>query len=268
MRILHIWDQAGVACILAREHRRRGHEVRILKRAGYDPFKISQFYREPLLDMDGKAFLKLAVREAGNYDLIHVHSLYKVVPDLRKKHRDTKVVLHYHGSEIRGRQGDPLKEEAESKSDAILGSTTDLKDHVSSDITHLPNPVDTEHFRSDGNNVGNGAFTIRTTRGDSQWVLDYLRRNGVDLQVDIVDRENNPIPYSQVPTFLKQYGVYVDIKYIDRTLLAAPSKTGLESLSCGLRVLNHELKYVKGLPEEHRPEVVARKALDVYSSIA
>ncbi|MGZ5511608.1 MAG: hypothetical protein ACXWFC_14210 [Nitrososphaeraceae archaeon] len=28
-------------------------------------------------------------------------------------------------------------------------------------------------------------------------------------------------------------------------------KTALESLSCGLKVLNHELKYIDKLPEEH-----------------
>ena len=44
------------------------------------------------------------------------------------------------------------------------------------------------------------------------------------------------------------------------------SKTGLEALACGLQVLNHELKYVKGLPEEHKPEVVASKMLDIYNA--
>src|SRR5919197_2608652 len=109
MKILHIWDQAGVACVLAKYHRRIGHEVRILKRAGYDPFGISQFYNEPLLDMDGKAFLKYAIKEAGSCDVVHVHTLYKIIPDLRKKYRDKKLVLHYHGSEARNRQNEPLK---------------------------------------------------------------------------------------------------------------------------------------------------------------
>jgi len=265
LRILHVWDQAGVACILARQHRRQGHEVRILKRAGYDPFGISQFYGEPLLDMDGKAFLKLVTKEAGNFDLVHVHSLYKVVPDLWKKHRDIKIVLHYHGSEVRGKQDDPLRAEADSKADAILGSTEDLKAYVSS-MACIPNPVDTEHFTPGV--ADSGAFTIRTTRGDSQWVLDYLKRNNIDLSVDVVDREANPIQYSQVPAFLKRYGTYVDIKYIDGVLLQAMSKTGLEALACGLQVLNHELKYVKGLPQEHRSEFAAKSVMDIYHSVA
>jgi glycosyltransferase involved in cell wall biosynthesis len=266
MKILHIWDQAGVACILAKHHRRRGHEVRIHKRAGYDPFGISQFYNEPLLHMDGKAFLKYAIKEAAGYDVVHVHTLYKIIPDLRKKYRDKKLVLHYHGSEARSRQGDPLKAEAESRADVVLGSTDDLKDFVD-DIVGVPNPVDTEHF-APGSSLNGKAFMIRTPRGNTQWVLDYLKSNNIDLQVEVVNREASPIPYAQVPTFLRQYGTCVDIKYIDGILLHAMSKTGLESLACGLSVLDHELKYVEGLPEKHKPEIAASKMLGIYNSVA
>jgi len=264
MKILHVWDQAGVGCILAKHHRKAGHDIRILKRAGYDPFGISRFYGEPLLDIDGKAFLKYAMREAANYDVVHVHTLYKIIPDLRKKYRDKKLVLHYHGSEARVRQNDPLKAEAESKVDVILGSTADLKNFVEN-IVHVPNPVDTDHF-APGSRSNGGSFTIRTTRGDTQQVIDYLKNNGIDMKLDVIDRETNPVPYDQVPSFLTRYGTYVDIKFIDGTLLHAMSKTGLESLACGLRVLNHELKYVEGLPEEHRPEVVAGRVLDFYAA--
>lgn len=264
MRILHVWDQAGVACILAMHHRRLGHKVRILKRAGYDPFGISQFYGEPLADIDGKEFLKLVAKEASGYDVVHVHSIYKIVPDLRKKYRDKKIILHYHGSEVRGKRGDPLREEAEGKADAVIGATKDLGEYASN-MVHIPNPVDTDHFKPSGNNIASDkAFTIRTTRGDAGWVLDYLKRSGVNLQVEVVDREADPIPYSQVPDFLRRYATYVDIKYIDDKLLEAPSKTGLESLACGLRVLNYKLEYTEGLPPEHRPEAVASKVLEAY----
>jgi glycosyltransferase involved in cell wall biosynthesis len=264
MKILHIWDQAGVACILARHHRRMGHEVRILKRAGYDPFGISQFYGEPLLDMDGKAFLKYAMNKAEGYDVVHVHTLYKIIPDLRKKYRDKKLVLHYHGSEVRGGQSDPFRGEAEKESDAIVGSTQDLKDYVDG-IVYVPNPVDTEHFRPDSRS-SNRAFTISRSITDTQWMLEYLKKNDFDLEIEMVERSTNPIPYSRVPAFLKQYGIYVDIRYIDGILLANLSKTGLESLACGLSVLDHELKYVEGLQDEHRPEAVANRMLDIYAA--
>ncbi|MEP0826097.1 MAG: glycosyltransferase [Nitrososphaera sp.] len=265
MNILHIWDQAGVACIFAKYHRRMGHSVKILKREGYDPFKIFQFYQEPLLDMDGKAFLKHAVKEASKYDVVHVHSIYKIVPELRKKYRDKKLVLHYHGSEVRDKNDDPLRREAEGKADIIIGSTGDLREYVS-EMIHVPNPVDTEHFRP-GNGSSDKAFTIKSARGDAQRVLSYLRSNNIEMQLDIIDREANPIPYSEVPDFLSRYRTYVDIKYVDGVLLHAMSKTGLESLACGLTVINHELKSLQGLPREHWPEFAASRLMGIYEGV-
>lgn len=266
MKILHIWDQAGVACILAKHHRRMGHKVTILKRAGYDPFGISKFYNEPLLEMDGKAFLKHALKEARDYDVIHVHTLYKIIPDLRKKYRDKKLVLHYHGSEARDKQDDPLKKEAESKADVILGATDDLGVFVDN-IVYVPNPVDTEHF-TPGSSQNDRAFAIKTPRSDTQWVLAYLKSNNIDMQIEVIDREKSPISYAQIPVFLKQYNTCIDVKYIDGKLLRSMSKTGLESLACGLSVIDYELKHVGGLPEKHRPEAVANKVLGIYNTIA
>jgi Glycosyltransferase Family 4 len=266
MKILHVWDQAGVACILAKHHRRNGHEVKIIKRVGYDPFGTSKFYGEPLLDLDGKAFLKFVTRESVNYDVIHVHSLYKIIPELRKKSTDKKLVLHYHGTEARTRNNDPVKEEAEDKADIIIGSTDDLKEFVSN-IHYAPNPVDTEHFKPCNNPNSTKAFTIKTARGDVQWVLNYIKRNNIDLQVDVLDREVRPIPYSELPNILRQYRIYIDVKYIDGMLLKAMSKTGLESLACGLAVLNYESKFVEKLPDQHKPNVAAEKMLQIYRSI-
>ncbi|HEX7031429.1 MAG TPA: hypothetical protein VF172_00370, partial [Nitrososphaera sp.] len=110
----------------------------------------------------------------------------------------------------------------------------------------------------------NKAFTIKSTRGDVQRVLGHLKSNNIELQLDIIDREANPIPYSEVPSFLRRYRTYVDIKYVDGMLLQAMSKTGLESLACGLTVLNYELKTLQGLPQEHRPEIAAGKLLRIY----
>jgi len=246
-----------------------GHEVTIIKRAGYDPFGIFQFYGEALLEMRGSDYLKYVIKEAGGHDLVHVHSLYKIIPDLRKKYRDKKIVLHYHGSEIRGKQDlDLIRIKAENKADRILVSTPDLQEYVSNSV-YVGNPVDTEHFKSDNNRIDkDNAFTIKRSIIDVRWMLDYLEKNGLDTRIEIVDREADPIPYPDVPSFLKQYGVYVDVRYIEGILLSGLSKTALEALACGLTVLTSNLKYIQGLPEEHRPDMTASKILDIYRSIA
>lgn len=266
MKILHIWDQAGVACVVAKHHRRAGHEVTVLKRAGYDPFGIFHFYGERLVDLDGKAFLKRAIDESREYDVIHVHSLYKIIPELRKKYPAKKLILHYHGSEVRKMTKDPIQKKAEGDCNCICGSTQDLAPYVASTMVYIPNPVDTEHFRpqTSGNGMDGKAFTFRTTGADSDWVLRYLKDNGFNIDVEVLDRAASPIQYSEMPRILSQYSIYVDLKYIGGTLLHALSKTALESLACGLRVLDHRLRFMDALPREHCAEAVADRVLEAY----
>jgi glycosyltransferase involved in cell wall biosynthesis len=267
LNVLHIWDQAGVACILAKYQRRRGDHVTILKRSSYDPFAIFSFYNESLINADGKQFLKLAVKEAKVYDVIHVHTLFKIVPELRRRYKDKRIVLHYHGSEVRGKDVDPIRLEAEDKSDVILVSTPDLLNYVKNDkVQHLSNPVDTEHFRKNSSRESSArSLMITSDRMDIQWILSHLARSNLNLNIDTtIDRSSNPVPYSKLPSLLYQYSVYIDIKYIDGVLLTSLSKTALEALAGGLKVLTYNLQYIEELPRVNEPEYAVDRVLDIY----
>jgi hypothetical protein len=269
MKILHVWDQAGVACILAKHQRMMGHKVSIMKRAGYDPFRIFEFYGESLVETDGKSFLNLALKQAKDYEVIHVHSLFKIIPDLKRKYRGKKVVLHYHGSEARKRAKDSIQKQAEQMCDAIIGSTTDLKQFTGPDMIHVPNPIDTEHFcPADAQWNRNGkAFTFKTTGADVAWVLRHLKENGMEFTLDVLDRQAEPIRYSDMPSLITRYAIYIDLKYIENTLLQASSKTALECLACGLRVLDHKLEFIDKFPAEHQPDKVAESILGIYHNL-
>jgi hypothetical protein len=270
LKILHIWDQAGVACVLSKYQRRQGHFVKILKRSGYDPFAIFGFYNEPLIYTDGKKFLQLAIKEAKDYDIIHIHSLFKIIPELRRQYNDKALILHYHGSEIRGKDVDSVRLEAEHRSDTILVSTSDLLDYVNSDkAQYFPTPIDTEHFRNTPGFQADKSLMIISNRIDVSWILDYLDKNNFSLHIDrIVDRSSSPVSYSHLPHLLNEYSIYIDIKkYIDGLLLTSLSKTALEALACGLKVLRHDLKYIHGLPKINEPEKAAYRSLEVYNKI-
>ena len=269
LKILYIWDQAGVGCILAKYLRRHGNDVKILMRSGFDSFAIFSFYNESLIDIDGKNFLKLSVKAAKNYDIIHIHSLFKIVPELRRKYKDKRIILHYHGSEVRGKEDnvDPIRLDAEHKSDVILVSTPDLLNYVKNEkAQYFPNPVDTEHFKKPSFSVSpEKSLMIVYNRMDMQWTTDYLSNNNFNpASYTIIDRSSNPILYSQLPTVLQQYSIYVDIKYIDGLLLTSLSKTAIEALACGLKVLAHNLQYKEGLPEVNEPECVVDRVQKLY----
>jgi hypothetical protein len=68
-----------------------------------------------------------------------------------------------------------------------------------------------------------------------------------------------------MPSFLKKYGTYIDIRYVDGILLKNLSKTALEALACGLDVIDYRIKRIRGLPTEYEPVNVVSRLDSIYS---
>jgi glycosyltransferase involved in cell wall biosynthesis len=150
--------------------------------------------------------------------------------------------------------------------DAVIVSTPDLLELVPKGI-HLPNPVDTDHFKPDSisKNEQKEALTIDTEVTDIQWTLDYCKRHNIPLNIEVYNRIKDPIIYKDMPDFLRRYKIYVDIRYVNKNILQNLSKTALEALACGLKVLDYQLKYHQGLPREHDPINVISRLSTIYS---
>jgi glycosyltransferase involved in cell wall biosynthesis len=297
MRILHVWDQAGVACILAKYQRRQGYFSSVLRVKDQDKYGINRFYSDLITFCSEQDFIQSTLREADSAQLIHVHSRIDVIAPLREKYgKSKKIILHYHGTDIRGfsslamypkhsrlasilpnsksilkklirrKSGTIVKNrKAQLAADGILVSTSDLLKLVRRAI-YLPNPVDIEHFKPDDYQLDRGkrALTIRSEVTDIDWTLDYCKRNQVDLDIETYDRTQNPIMYQDMPSFLKRYNTYVDIRLVNGKILENLSKSALESLACGLEVLDYRLMYHRGLPSEHDPLEVLSKLENIY----
>lgn len=104
MRILHILDAAGVACIYSKYQRKQGHDAKVIwNRDVLDKYGIYDFYRDYLINVTYEKFTETCLQEAETADVIHVHGYIDILFELRKKfHRQKKIILHYHGSDIRG----------------------------------------------------------------------------------------------------------------------------------------------------------------------
>lgn len=183
MRILHIEDAAAVACILAKyQNLTQGCESKVVKLDKYDKFGFYKFYKDYVnIVTSEELFFNSILEEAKKADIIHVHSKVELVPYLRDKFgKSKKIVLHYHGTDIRGlknqklphrsrisdtairliylyrriRNAVLLKKRIHSKvqslSDLIIVSTPDLLQHISANRgikkIYLPNPVDSDLF--------------------------------------------------------------------------------------------------------------------------
>jgi hypothetical protein len=302
MRILHVWDQAGVASIIAKYQRLRGDDSKVIKISSVDKYGINHFYQDYNFFVSSEEFLDKCIEKAERVDVIHVHSNIDILLNLYKKfRRSKKFILHYHGTEIRGtdqpgeRESDRRVEsrtsqmnivyrlflrakrrarrilrkrrhlKAQRLANAVIVSTPDLLRWVTN-CTYLPNPVDVDQFKPQRiYEKKKNALTVKTEVTNTKWALDYCRKNNINLDIEVYDRVQNPMIYANMPNLLRQYTVYVDIKSVNGTVLQALSKTGLEALACGLKVLNYRLEYSEGLPVEHDPKNVVSKLSNIYS---
>lgn len=225
MRILHIWDQAGVASILAKYQRKLGHEAEVIKREGFDDYKINRFYNSTIYQGSARGFYFYALKRSRNFDVVHVHSQVKVIPFLSKP-----CVLHFHGSDLRQAGFFGMVENwiAQEIADKILVSTPDLLSRLPK-VEWLPNPVDTELFHP---NV------------DACMLADAV-----------------PCEYEYMPSHL------CSLKFHLETKKWSLRKTSLEALACGIPVNWNGLIIKSPLPDQHKPEIVAERTIEIYKEI-
>lgn len=297
---MHIHDQAGVSCILSKYLIQRGIDSKVIVSAGQDKFGIKKYYENFITSIDQKDFVKICLKECEKRDVIHVHGREKVILEIRKRYGSSKkIILHYHGTDIRGIKNNiyqhikngirlnfkklrynlrtkilliqngyfsSLHSTAQQLSNKVLVSTPDLLPLVKNGV-YLPNPIDLEHFSKKKYCTSNEkqALIINNEATNTQKSLDYCMKNNIDLKIDVYDRITKPLMYSEMPDFLKRYKIYVDVRFVGNKLLSAMSKTGLESLACGLTVLDYNLNYVTSLPTIHQPNNVIDKLLQIYS---
>jgi glycosyltransferase involved in cell wall biosynthesis len=232
MRILHIEDAAAVACILAKyQNLTQGHKSKVVKLDKYDKFGFYKFYKDyVIITTSEELFFNSILEEAKKADIIHVHSKVELVPYLRNKYgKSKKIVLHYHGTDIRGlknqklphrsrisdtairliylyrriRNAVLLKKRIHSKvqslSDLIIVSTPDLLQYVSAKRgikkIYLPNPVDSDLF--------NPGIIPSVNSSDS-------------LQADAVTMDTEVTNMSWVQNYLKKNNINFDIDVYDR----------------------------------------------------
>jgi hypothetical protein len=306
MKVLHINDQAGVSCILAKYQRRNGIESKVLSSYNMDKFGILKFYKDYVNVVKPADFVDYCISEAKNADIIHIHSNEALIFTIRKIFGNSKkIILHYHGTDIRGFKNKnsskisifqnitnkkklfvhkiknrlwlvkrgyykSFSTESQKLANDILVATPDLLTLVPH-AKYLPNPIDLDHFskRNDDNynRSINNAVTIKTATGDIQKTLEYCKTNNVRLKIDIFDRTKTPLWYEEIPNFLKKYDIYVDVRIVNDKILENYSKTALESLACGLKVLNYKLEYIDRLPEIHYPVNVVSQLENIYNKL-
>jgi len=255
---------AGVACIFAKWLRYTGYSSAVVSKSTiqHDPFEFLEFYREYGVNSnDNRDLYTIMDSLARKAEIVHIHGIPSLVSHFRNMRK--KVVLHCHGSEI-VMQTNAV---AESNPDALIVSTKNLLEYdKTGKAIWIPNPVDTEIF-APKDVSGSGWLMFKIRYLDMDWITKYLGASFSN--VEVYDREANPILYRDMPDFLRRYYGYIDVKY-DKNyghLVKEFSKTALEALACGLPVVNWNKDIVRELSEQHKPENSVKKLIEVYESI-
>lgn len=264
MKILHVFDCAAVACTIAKFQRIiYGHDTHVISFQRMDPFGFVKWYGyECLQSPDPTEFFLNALDRATDYDVIHVHFTWGLIPYLRKRYADKKkIILHYHGSDIRQFQTDRTRIKAEGMADAVIGTTKELVKY-SDRLQFIPVPIDTDHFKPISNRFRSGSLCI-TRKEDDQLVRDHVEGLGLK-NVQFIPRHKNPKPYKELPCMFSAFDSYVDIKFQDNKILPTDSKTGYEALSCGLSRIDNHGNITTGLPKYMCPEEVLKQIEPLY----
>lgn len=232
MKVLFVHDVSFVACELQKGLSRVGVDCGFV-----DYFNCLGVNVRKGLNLLG-LFWKLKKSDA---DLLHVNYLgvHAWLAFLSGK----KYVLHVHGSDVRDRSLCSWKRKVLENAERVLFSTSDLESFVPEGSVYLPVVVGDQFFDMGLKRTVDFAFR-------RLW-YENCRKSGAFVFWGF--------PYCFMPFFLNRVDVFVD-----RASICSLSKTALEALACGCKVLDFNDELVVGLRSEHRVSNVVKLLVGVY----
>jgi len=255
-KILHIWNTAGVASVIAKfVDRNFGTTGAVITRKAVDRVGLTTYGRA--YDDGAARFFARALWMARRADLVHVHSLDRIVPWVKRLYIKP-VVMHYHGTDIEGRWQE--KKERWERADYVAVSTPNLLEGAPASAVHVPNPVDTDIFKPGG--AGRDPRSALSFRyGMDVEAQEAAGKLGLNLTL----MERWSVPHDKMPEVLSKYAYYIDMrKPPDHVVARSVGRAALEALACGCMVVDWSGRVIEWLPRENDPSEVAAKWHGIY----
>ncbi len=125
--------------------------------------------------------------------------------------------------------------------------------------------MDLDLFQNTGKIARKNSAIFFLTYPDHEGLLKIVhskaKEMGLSLKVYNRRFKGEVIPYLDLPLLLSFHEYF-----IDRIILKDLSKTALEALACGLKVIKDN-KIITSLPQDHNPHNVINKLVKIYKSI-
>jgi len=265
-KVLHVWDTAGIGSFLAKEQNKIGFNSSSITRNTNNPFGMSAYYKSKIITGKYNFVFRVLLR-AWKYDLIHVHGVRKMVKHIRRICPKKKIVFEYHGTELRNFSYEERIND-EKLTDCILVSTSDLLDEKCyHQQIYLPNPIDEKLFSLRDLPKNNKAFSFLKENVTKEDLANKLIEHGYKIKLETRENLKRNIPYNLMPQFLSSFEYYVDVPKINGKILNVHSLTGLQALSLGMKVIDHNFEIKTGLPHEHKIDNVIKKLNKIYQNL-
>ncbi|HEV2120555.1 MAG TPA: hypothetical protein VGS11_10715 [Candidatus Bathyarchaeia archaeon] len=247
MKILHIFNQGGVSSTLAPiMDENCGTVSRVVTRTALNRFR----FPAEEIDKGAWGFVLNAAKIALKADVVHVNGGIPTHNFLKKILSWKDHVMHFHGSESRGKK-------IEIDGSLQLYSSPDMIYSLPSSAIYLPNPVDRSIFAPQDIHGEGKAMTFSYNASDV--AEEFARQRGLELTV--LDRRYT---WNQIPDLFSHFEYYIDSKRMKGELIKARSMTALQALACGLKVIEWDGSVSSYFPEEHDALRVAFRLYDLY----
>lgn len=218
MKILHIGNIAGIPQILAAKQKGEGWLSETLSFSkhpfGYssDHFFLPKWHFNRRYLPSFKILIKIMAL-IMKYDILHFHYSSLIangIDCLLWKIMGKRIVMHYHGSDIRGK-GEKLFRRRFS--DVSIVSTPDLLEY-SERAVWMPNPINLEEYKPvEQPNTGEGINIVhlpsaRAEKGTEYVIsaIEELKREGYNIKFTLVEN----IPHQEVMSYYNQADIVVD----------------------------------------------------------
>jgi hypothetical protein len=217
-KILHIFNTAGVSNVLNyflnSYPEKHNFSSKLITRLYYETFGFSEYYNDKIFKRRDEIFYAYLLLIAKKYDILHLNTTDKFLPFIRKAFKNKKIILSYHGTDIRGKVNE--REEYYKHADFVSVSTKELSQDK---FEYIPNIIDFNHFNLKDNKkiIRNEALFLYLGKHEIEAyekVKKLLKSHYKDLNLTVHKRWEDPIPYKNMPKFLSKFEYYFDIKMV------------------------------------------------------
>jgi hypothetical protein len=262
MKVLVVWDTAGVLTPVAQWMNKNGHEMRVIMRKAQDQLGLTSSSGHAIMVDSPKELYREARRQIHTFkpDVIHVTSTIRGLLVVRLTTSRTPVIFTYNGSEVRGRKSAHAEK---SLADKVTVSTQDLQQYGE----WLDRPVHSMfYYRGDRQpNTALAFYNSNYIHDTRPMVKEWCDSRGVELT--LIDRTDpaNYIPHSSMPELFSRFEYYLDFKGHGKEQFAL-SRSALEAMACGCRII-HDSDLEKEVDPNDIKMVTPKDYLAVYESL-